>query len=366
MTTQELERYSPQERALVDTAKALGGDIVRYSESGAILIDLSSPALKERYNVLAPASTIAKADPNFTPAISLVVLDASDFYGVEYKGSGDNRQATQFALSKVQLDQIAKVAGIEDQHPDIQYFGDRYENVRVTFTARMRRPDGTWQVARGSREWLEEDAKEALLGAAPKYVTDAGPLDQTNPKFNYWWGKEWPRIKSFRLPMTETKARLRAYRELLTLKGKYTKEELAKPFLVAATHFTPDTSDIRVLGMLMQQGTEAAATLYGRPPADEAIPGTCSEDTGEHQEVDFGADPQTGEIPTHGERPQEDPVLPAGPYEGIALSQVAREHPDYVSAQLPGWDRHPLWSTAGREWLRYWHGEGGDDNAISF
>jgi hypothetical protein len=100
----------------------------------------------------------------------------------------------------VQLDQIAKVAGIEDEHPDIAYFGDRYENVRVTFTARMRRPDGTWQIARGSREWLEEDAKEALMGSVPKYVIDAGPADQSNAKFNYWWGKEWPPSNSSGCP----------------------------------------------------------------------------------------------------------------------------------------------------------------------
>lgn len=351
----------------MDTAKAIGGDIVRYSESGAILIDLSSPQLKAQYNVLAPASTIAKADPNFTPAISVVALDSADFYGVEYKGSGQNRQATSFGLSKVQLDQIAKVAGIEDEHPDIAYFGDRYENVRVTFTARMRRPDGTWQVARGSREWLEEDAKEALLGSAPAYVTDAGALDASNSKFAYWWGKEWPRQKQFRLPMTETKARLRAYRELLTLKGKYSREELSKPFLVAATHFTPDTSDLRVLGMLMGQGTEATNLLYG--PRDDSIPGTCTEvdRTGEHEAPDFGADPVTGEIPeTHGPRPEQDPELPNGPHKGESLSQVAQFDPDYVrQTLLPS--KSAKWALGAEEWLRYWHGEeGGDDDGMQF
>lgn len=351
----------------MDTAKAIGGDIVRYSESGAILIDLGSPALKEQYNVLAPASTIAKADPNFTPAISVVALDPKDFYGVEFKGAGDNRQATSFGLSKVQLDQIAKVAGIEDQHPDIQYFGDRYENVRVTFTARMRRPDGTWQVARGSREWLEEDAKEALLASAPKYVIDAGALDPSNAKFNYWWGKEWPRQKQFRLPMTETKARLRAYRELLTLKGKYSREDLSKPFLVAATHFTPDTSDLRVLGMLMGQGEQATNLLYGGAPApaDDTIRGTCTEvdRTGEHEALDFGADPETGEIPVvHGERPADDPVLPDGPHRGEALSQVARFDPGYVRGTLLS-STSPKWALGSEEWLRYLYGEGGDDDS---
>jgi hypothetical protein len=359
MTTQELERYSPQERALVDTAKAIGGDIVRYSESGAILIDLGAPALKERYNVLAPASTIAKADANFTPAISVVALDSKDFYPT---GKGEN---TRYALSKVQLDQISKVAGIEDIGPQIDYFGDRFANVRITWTARMRRPDGTWQIAVGSREWLEEDEREQLLGTVPDWVLKDGPPDPSNATFNRWWNDRWfGQIKKHRLSMTETKARLRAYRSLLTVKGNYTKAELAKPFLVAATHFTPDTSDIRVLGMLMGQGTEAANLLYGPQPAHEdAIPGTCSEsdDTGEHYPIDFGANEETGEIPTHGERPADDPVLPAGPHEGKPISEVARMDPDYVRKMLLG-SGSAKWGTAAEAWLTYWHGGGGHDD----
>jgi hypothetical protein len=163
--------------------------------------------------------------------------------------------------------------------------------------------------------------------------------------------------------MTETKARLRAYRELLTLKGKYSREDLAKPFLVAATHFTPDTSDLRVLGMLMGQGAEATNLLYG--PRD----GTCTEvdRTGEHEPVDFGADPVTGEIPvTHGERPEQDPELPNGPHKGEPLSQVAQFDPDYVrQTLLPS--KSPKWAIGAEEWLRYFHGEGGgDDDNLDF
>jgi hypothetical protein len=168
--------------------------------------------------------------------------------------------------------------------------------------------------------------------------------------------------------MIETKARLRAYRELLTLKGKYSREDLAKPFLVAGTHFTPDTSDLRILGMLMGQGAEATNLLYGpqTAPADEAINGSCIEvdHTGEHAAEDFGADRETGEIPeTHGERPAEDPVLPNGPHKGEALSQVAQFDPAYVRGTLLG-SKSPKWALGAEEWLRYFHGEGGegDDN----
>ncbi|MCL5942118.1 MAG: hypothetical protein M1325_01085, partial [Actinobacteria bacterium] len=61
---QALERVRPQERALIQVASELG--IVRYAEGGGMLIDLTSPELHAQYNVLAPAATIAKGDPNFT------------------------------------------------------------------------------------------------------------------------------------------------------------------------------------------------------------------------------------------------------------------------------------------------------------
>lgn len=361
MTTQELERYSPQERALVKTAQGLG---ILQESGGALVIDLSSAKLAQQFNVLAPAATLIQADPNFTPSVSVVTLSKDDFYEIEKpKPASGNYPAKPgaYALSKRALDVIGKQAGIEDLGPEIAHFGAHDENLRVTWHCRVRRPDGTFQTLAGTREWIEADEEELFNDTAPDWA------HETDAKWRKYRAEQWlGRIKRHRLGMTETKARLRAYRQALTLKSKYAQEEVNKPFLVVSTTFTPDTSDIRVLGMLMQQGTEAAATLYGRPPAEDAIPGTCSEDTGEHQPIDPEADSETGEIKTYGERPQEDPVLPAGPYEGLPLSQVAREHADYVREQLPGWDKHPLWSTAGRQWLRYWNGEGGDDNAISF
>lgn len=362
MTTQAIERFRPQEQALARVAEDLG--ILQVS-GNAMLINLGDPRLKEQYNVLAPATTLAKADPNFTPALHVLNLDAGDFYGVGFEGSGNNRHATSFALSKVQLDQIAKVAGIEDLPPDIVYFGTENQNLRVTWTARMRRPDGTWQSASGSREWIEADEKEKLLSSVPEWVTKSGPANTSNAKFNEWWAGNWyDRVKKHRLGMTETKARLRAYRSLLTVKSKYAKEELAKPFIIASTMFTPDTGDIRVLGMLMNQGRQAAGLLYG--PADP-------DDTAEHLNGEVLAeetvpehDPETGEIAepeAHGERPQQDVQIPRGPFADKMLSEVCREHPEYVRAKLLSSAKlGPLCE----EWLRYWHGEGDDLSDITF
>lgn len=348
-----IERVRPQEQALVKVAEELG---ILQRSAGAVLINLGDPRLKEKYNVLAPATTLAKADPNFTPALHVVNLDPADFYPTAYEGKGQDRRPVGWSLSKVQLDQIARVAGIEDLPPDIVYFGSEHQNLRVTWTARMRRPDGTWQTASGSREWIEFDEREQLLAAVPKWVTDQGALDSSNPAFVSWWSQEWyGRVRKHRLGVTETKARLRAYRSLLTVKSKYNAEEIRKPFLVASTSFTPDTSDVRVLSLLMSQGRQAAELLYGpggsQPveprPALETPPEACDPETGEV--IDAEPEPVT-----HGERPAEDLRIPKGPYEGEMLSEVARKDPDYTRRTFA---KSAKWGPIAEEWRRYWHGE---------
>lgn len=359
-----IERIRPQEQALAQVAAELG--ILQKSTDGAMLINLGEPRLKDKYNVLAPATTLAKADPNFTPALHVLSLDPGDFYGVDFEGSGQNRRAKTFALSKVQLDQIAKVAGIEDLPPNIVYFGSEGQNLRVTWSARMRRPDGTWQIATGSREWIEADEKERLLASPPEWVTKAGPANNTNSAFNDWWAKNWfDRVKKHRLGMTETKARLRAYRSLLTVKAKYTKEEIAKPFIIASTMFTPDTSDLRVLGMLMGQGQQATNLLYG-PTGTADIDDTGEHVVGELLDEETGellpaGDPETveaSEVKTHGERPADDREIPRGPYAGQMLSNVCRDDATYARGKFLHTDSLGPLTAA---WLVYWHGQEGDD-----
>ncbi len=361
---QALERVRPQERALVQAASELG--ILREA-GGALMIDLSSSELGERFNVLAPAATLVQADRNFTPAISVVNLDAAeasgDFYAIEKPKVASGSYAAKpgaYALSKRALDVIGKQAGIEELDPIIQYFGDRSENVRITVTVRVRRPDGTYQTAKGTREWIEEDEKAQLEGGIPDWATKG---DSARAK---WWNDNWyGRIKKFRLPMTESKARLRAYRQVLTLKSKYGPDEIARPFLVVSTTFTPDTSNPDVLRMIFTGGEQAAGLLYGPPAAVEEAPIDVT--ATEHDEAPEGVDPESGELlpETFGERPDSDPTIPSGPHEGLPISQVAREHPDYVRGTLLA-SGSAKWGTASEAWLTYWGHATGDDDDVDF
>ncbi|MCL5942103.1 MAG: hypothetical protein M1325_01000, partial [Actinobacteria bacterium] len=265
---------------------------------------------------------------------------------------------------------IGKQAGIEDLSPEIVYFGDRDQNVRVTWHCRVRRPDGTFQTLSGTREWIEEDEKALLEASIPEWAT------KTESARRRWWAENWyGRAKKFRLPVTESKARLRAYRQALTLKSKYTPEEAHKPFLVVSTTCTPDTSDIRVLRMLVSGGEQATDLLYGPPaalaaPADDAIDGTCKE----HDEPPAGVDPETGELldeegepEGHGPRPETDLEIPRGNYQGRMVSEIARTDPGYCRDLAEATKGNPKWGPVIDEWLRYWHGEGGEsDDVIPF
>ena len=362
---QALERVRPQERALVQAASDLG--ILREA-SGALMIDLSSPELAERFNVLAPAATLVQADRNFTPSISAVNLDPSpssgDFYEIEKpKAASGNypAKAGAYALSKRALDVIGKQAGIEDLSPEIVYFGPDDQNVRVTWRCRVRRPDGTYQTASGTREWIQEDEKAQLEGSIPDWATKG---ESARAK---WWNDNWyGRIKRFRLPMTESKARLRAYRQVLTLKSKYGPDEIARPFLVVSTTFTPDTSDPGILHMLLTGGERATDMLYGPAALPSAEAAAIDVDATEHDDPPANVDTETGELfpdepETFGERPAEDPVLPSGEHKGKPISLVAQSDPDYVRDTLLSSGK-AKWELAAEAWLTFFGRMGGDDD----
>ncbi len=352
--SQALEKASPQEQALMAIAGQLPAGVVQYSPTGVLLVDLTSDKLQEQYNVLAPAATLAKADRNFTPSLSLVKLNpdpmnGGDFYPIETEGSGENKRVKMVALTKKALDQIGQKAGIADIGPDIVYFGARGENVRITWHAKVRNPDGwTYRELLGSQEWVEE-AETALLKSSPPAWAQ-----KSDSAYNEWWAKNWwGRVHKFRIRMTETKARLAAYRQALTVKQKYTPEEARKPFLVMSLVYTPDTSDPAVLGALMGQGQQAQQALFGPTPQPGQL--TIEVPADEAETVDM----ETGEIvevepETNGPRPATDLQIPRGPMTGMLLSEVCRTHPEYA--------REKLLSTTKlgpdvEAWLRYWHGE---------
>lgn len=373
----ELERLRPQEQALVRVAKEL--DIVQLSDDGrAMVIDLSSPKLAENYNVLYPAAALMPTDPNFTPSLNIVRIDPDpdhgDVYPIESEGYGKNKKMKAGALLKTAVEKLGEAAGLVELPP---VWDRRGKDLHVICGLKARRSDGTFKPVYGSREWIHDDEYEKVVNACPKteYKSDQ-PLSPE--KRDEWIRKNWARVKEFREPMIESKAYLRAYRKALKLKAKYTPDELRKPFLVVSTLFTPDTSDIRILGMLMTGGQEAANTLYGEPRQLEA--GSEDVESFEVMEGDdapTGVDTETGEIiegevveeaeteadapATFGEKPETDLEIPRGPHKGKMLSELVRTERKYVEETILK-SSNPSWGMCAEAWLKHVYGEGGGDD----
>jgi hypothetical protein len=86
----------------------------------------------------------------------------------------------------------------------------------------------------------------------------------------------------------QTMTYLRGIRSALRVPHGFTKEELAKPFLVVAYSFTPDYNDPEVIRLLTEKATTNTNDLYGTQPA--ALPASEREYTPIEGEV-MDADP---------------------------------------------------------------------------
>lgn len=374
----ELERLRPQEQALARVAKELG--IVQLSDDGrAMVIDLSSPELAQKYNVLYPAAALMPSDPNFTPSLNIVRIDPDpahgDVYPIETEGYGQNKKMKAGSLLKTAVEKLGEAAGIVEMPP---VWDRRGKDLHVTCGLKARRSDGTFKPVYGSREWIHDDEYEKVVNACPKteYKSDQ-PLSPE--KRDEWIRKNWARVKEFREPMIESKAYLRAYRKALKLKAKYTPEELRKPFIVVSTLFTPDTSDLRILGMLMTGGQEASNMLYGEPrqlgAGDQAVESFESfegddyaaavevdTETGEILEGEVVEENEADEPKTFGEKPDTDLEIPRGPHKGKMLSELVRTERKYVEETILK-SSNPSWGMCAEAWLKFTYGdaEAGDD-----
>ncbi len=366
----------------MQVADGLG--IVKYSADGrGMMIDLSSPDLAKKYNVLYPAAELMPADPNFTPSLNIVRIDPDpangDVYPIETEGSGDNKRMKAGSLLKTAVEKLGEAAGLIETPPQTVRDG---QNLIVTAGLKVRRPDGTFKTIYGTREWVHDDEYEKVVAACPtwKWGEKRGQkVDMTQAEKDAWIRKQFARVKEFRQPMTESKAYLRAYRKALKLKAKYTPEELAKPFIVVSTLFTPDTSDLRILGMLMTGGQEASNMLFGEGPVqigagaavdmspdfddDPQIPADFDRETGEVRDgvIDVEAKEEPAEPKTFGPAPETDLEIPRGPHKGKMLSELVRTERKYVEETILK-SSNPSWGMCAEAWLKHVYGEGGGDD----
>lgn len=269
----------------------LGVRIAEEEDTGLRVIVLP-PALRERVNLLTPVSSWSQADPNWTPAISLVQLDeASHTYPLPGGKKGLNKQAleTLGRVAGVLYTRTARVAKDELQEGELWAY---------RATVGFRRSDGTVDEVtreRGfNREAEQMEIEDSVRSKPQVYDTEAKVAAEIR--------KRWIAELRFGPAKTESKAINRALRAGLQMPASVAAKDLVKPFLVVGFNFTPDYSDPEVKRALVSVALNAEQAIYGgrerseQMPEIEAgdIPATPSAHSadGEQGEAEVAAEPE--------------------------------------------------------------------------
>lgn len=133
-------------------------------------------------------------------------------------------------------------------------------------------------------------ARRRLTASAKSDLRDGGPVAKFMPP------NPLNVARQFICERTESRARNRAIRKVANLRSSYKKAELAKPFL--ALRWRLDENDPDVKRAMIAAATGTADAVYGRKPAEAALPVGVVIDAGEsgpaedeHLEGDFTESP---------------------------------------------------------------------------
>lgn len=200
--------------------------------------------------------------------------------GAVEKQVGDKRQWVDvYALGRAALDRIAAAAGIiwDFRGSGPELLTDRKVIYRMVGAVRL--PDGTWQPIAERKlidlDVVEEEVRERQRKRGEEKAQEyraSGGEKGVSPDIVDQWVEQQVRSEMLQrrksvLQLAETGARLRCIRALLAVKSHYTREELAKPFVVPRIDFSPDYNDPEVRRIILQHGLQATSRLFGPAPA---------------------------------------------------------------------------------------------------
>ena len=206
---------------------------------------------EDRYNRLIPTQTIAMPSDLMVPVVQIVQLDArpnaGDVYHSNDMPAGHNAPTAR-ALSKLVTG--AGVSFIDERRVDD---GKDPLVCGVTVIAEMTLPTGQRIRATGTR-WV----------------------DMTRMSWNDGLtGAQAGKFKGYLYEHTATRARNRAIRGILSLRGSYPAAELARPFAVVS--YAPNMNHPEVRARILEAMAPSVAQLYGPAPAAQLVAGQVGE-----------------------------------------------------------------------------------------
>ena len=382
--TQDQERL-PAVRSLTPTEAHLAegaGMTLKQLDDGSRVWAVQSE-LRQRYNVLAPISTVAQVDANWSPLPKIVIVDPGG--NNTFKVGWDAESKTDMhSMQRVALDALAEASGINIHRQWTERFPGGF---KVHVATRRRRADGLLDQRIRSSEVIYDDlAEEIEIGKLEKWERfnkDAWEKKQAGETLNRQQQKdakpppskleirkEVLRERKFAPRKAETNAFGRCVRAHLGLPGAMPVKEYAKPFLCFTWSFTPDYSRPGTRELVHQLHSDAEEGLYGREDVIEDVtldegplPHELTVVTHEQDGVSVTADLESGEVldaPVQEQDPEYD-FDPGPDYEepddrdGSPVDvfpepdhgfTIAKRHPTYggrhvrdvVQDGQPGWD----------------------------
>lgn len=208
--------------------------------------------LRDQFNVICPTETVLEISPLHKLVPEIVVIDSDPAHGevvrigVQFERGTENQPV--FFLSKHGLEKLAQAAGIVFDPRNTRRTDDGKNPRRVEFqaTGAMQKPDGSWITVSHSKEIdldaIEWETRSSLISAAldeavkitrsgKEHVLQHGTsectkeIDRRVAKTMLFWQKN-------KVAVADTGAHNRVVRSLLLLKPFYSRDELAKPFVV--------------------------------------------------------------------------------------------------------------------------------------
>jgi hypothetical protein len=328
MSTQ-IQQHQPRER--------LSGTF-RHGDANARLEALAqNPA----YHLVSPATSCDSLPEGCEVAISLVVLDPKvETYSIP--------GMTGLGISKPALDRIAAAAGIVwipersgrlDDGRDPHFCAYRMVGILRAFDGSARPLQGTKQIDLRDGSALVR----SILSRAPKERESQAQALARN-------AAEVDRQRIEIVSMAETKARLRAIRSI-GIRTSYTRDELAKPFVVAQTVFTGRTDDPELKPVFAaaraRSFLDAHSALYGAAPA---LPAAALADVPEKRveappPVEATKVDEDDDVPVAAPAPAVEPVrYRLGPLQGKPLGDGDDGALSAYRAQIDGLARDPKWA----------------------
>jgi hypothetical protein len=200
-------------------------------------------SLSGQANVVSPIAAVNHVKPLHQISLRMVVVEPDTECYQDKRFCKDN----EFALGGVALQKLAAAAGAQvvsrtrlDDRSSPHY-------CEIEITLAVQDFDGAWRQMIGTKELDLRDGSEDAKTMLPKELSNARKHIQS---------------------LCETKAIYRALRKLFSLRQKYTKAELARPWVVPKLVPNLDLNDPDQKRAAIAEATAGTRGLFGPPPGE--------------------------------------------------------------------------------------------------